>query len=230
MQRRNPLSKLLAGLPIRAKSQLAEAAMNLSDMAQLMPADDDAPKPRHWFDTLHGDGAFVEGMRSAPITPTHDTSAAIDPAIERAYKLGEAAGREAAETQAAFKERAQRALRLRFGELDAIALEQMEKALAQTVLALCDSVLADFAVDVDALAKRCKLAASRLGTAAKDCALHLHPDDKALLPDDMIKQWRIVEDAGLERGSVFFEGVDGAISDGPAEWRAAIALAIGVSE
>ena len=203
--------------------------MNLSKLAAhpLETENAEQVQSAHWFDQMTTGAGFVEGLQSKRMDLAEAQSALADPAIAKAFEEGLAKGREVAESAAAIKERAQRELRLRFGELDSAALEVLEGALAETVLALCDSVLADHAVDKDALLQRCKAAANRLGIAAKQCALHLHPDDKALLAADTAEQWRIVDDPDLPRGSVVFQGPDGEISDGPAEWRAAIALAIG---
>lgn len=203
--------------------------MNSSELAVHSTIQENAEEAQkaHWFDQMAEGAGFVEGLQSKCMDLAEQRSVPADPAIAKAFEQGVAAGREAAEAAAAIQERSQRELRLRFGELDSAALEVMEGALAKTVLALCDSVLADHAVDADALQKRCKAAAMRLGTAAKQCALHLHPDDKALLPAGTSDQWCIIEDPDLPRGSVVFQGPDGEISDGPAEWRAAIALAIG---
>lgn len=186
------------------------------------------PVSGNWFDSLSASTGFVEGLATCDHAFGISAGPRTDPAVAEAFRLGETAGREAAETQAAIKDRAMRELRLRFGTLDSAALELMEAALSETVLSLCDQVLADHASDPDLLAQRCRDAAKRLGEAAKNCALHLHPDDAAMLAHDMVQQWRIVPDETLERGSVLFEGPDGAISDGPREWRYAIAQAIGL--
>ena len=98
--------------------------------------------------------------------------------------------------------------------------------LAATVTALCDSVLGEAARDRDALMIRCREAARRIGGAAEILALHLHPDDIALLGEEALAGWRLVPDPALEAGSVVVEGPDGSVSDGPAEWRRAIAAAV----
>jgi flagellar assembly protein FliH len=55
----------------------------------------------------------------------------------------------------------------------------------------------------------------------------LHPDDLAMLDDAALVGWQIVPDAGLDRGGLLLEGADGAVADGPSEWRRAIAAALG---
>lgn len=206
--------------------------MTLSDVwtdAQ-MPAKTNLPT---WMQALNAGGVdFVEGLQSRSLTPAASRNIPEidlpDPAIEDAYRRGEEAARVQAESLADKTERARRDLRLRFGEIDQLGLEAMEIGLAETVLSLCEQVLAPFAIKPEALAQRCKVAAGQLGRAASDCALHLHPDDVPLLDSGLTQNWRIVEDPDLERGSVVFESADGTVSDGPAEWRAAIAQAIGL--
>ena len=189
-----------------------------------------------WIDGLSESSAgFVEGLRARQ-PPLCDQAMAggdteqADLALEEAYRRGVDDGRQAAEAEVQAKDRAARELRMRFGQLDSAALESMERALASTVLSLCEQVLQQHASDPDALAERCRKAAHKLGDAAQDCALHLNPEDVPLLAKDFAQQWRIVEDELLERGSVLFEGADGLVSDGPAEWREAIAEAIGCSQ
>lgn len=168
----------------------------------------DAPLPLH---------------QPAPVEPDVDPHAE---AIARAYADGEAAGRAAAAAEAEDRAARQRALRLNFRALDEAATGVLADDLAATVLALCDGALAGAAIDADGLLARCHAAARRIGGAADALTLHLHPDDIALLGDDALAGWRIVPDAALERGSVVIEGADGTASDGPAEWRRAIAAAV----
>ncbi len=144
-------------------------------------------------------------------------------AIARAYADGEAAGRAAAVAEAEERAARQRALRLNFRALDEAATSVLADDLAATVLALCDGALTGAAIDRTNLLARCHGAAQRMGGAADALTLQLHPDDIALLGDDALAGWRVMPDAALERGSVVIEGADGTASDGPAEWRRAIA-------
>lgn len=150
---------------------------------------------------------------------------APDP-LALAYAEGEAAGRAAAAEEIEAHAAAQRALRLSFRALDEAAMSVLTDELAATVMALCNQVLGGFAVDRGALLARCQAAAARIGSAAEALVLHLHPDDIAMLGEAALATWRLAPDTGLERGSVTVEGPDGAVSDGPAEWRRAIAAAL----
>lgn len=197
-----------------------------------------APEPvlPPWLLRLGGESAggfraalpFGEPEPEAP-SPPPEPPPARDPTpdpIALAYADGEAAGRAAAAAELEAHTVSQRSLRLTFRSLDEAALSVLADDLAATVLALCDQVLADCVVDREALLARCQAAAARIGGAADQFVLHLHPDDIAMLGEEALGLWRLAPDAGLERGSVTVEGPDGAVSDGPAEWRRAIAAAL----
>ncbi len=161
--------------------------------------------------------------------PVPEPEAQPDPAAEalaRAYADGEAAGRAAAEAEAAALAACQRSLRLAFRSLDETAAQVLADDLATTVMALCEAVLGECAADRAGLLARCHTAARRIGGAADALILHLHPDDIELLGDDAVTGWQVTPDPALERGSVLIEGADGVVSDGPADWRRAIAAAV----
>jgi flagellar assembly protein FliH len=165
----------------------------------------------------------------APPPPPEPEGEQPDPhaeALARAHAEGVAAGRAAAEAEGAALERRQRALRLTFRALDEAAMEVLADDLAATVLHLCEGVLGEAARDPDALRDRCIAAARRIGGAAESLVLHLHPDDIALLGEEALAAMTLAPDPALEPGSVVIEGAEGTISDGPAEWRRAIAAAL----
>ncbi|MDP5104458.1 MAG: hypothetical protein NWP98_11075 [Erythrobacter sp.] len=147
-------------------------------------------------------------------------------ALARAFADGEAAGRRAAAAEADAAAARQRALRLAFRSLDETAREVLSHDLADTVIALCDSAIAGCVIDRDGLLARCQAAARRIGGAAEALNLHLHPDDLALLGPDALGGWQVTPDPAQERGRVLIEGAEGVVSDGPAEWRRAIAAAV----
>lgn len=197
-----------------------------------------APEPvlPPWLMRLGGEGD--SGFRAAlpfgapepeapPPAPSPPSAQDLAPdPLALAYAEGEAAGRLAAAAEMEAHTAAQRALRLAFRALDEAAISVLADDLAETVLALCDQVLAECAVDRAALLARCHAAAARIGGAAEQLVLHLHPDDIAMLGERALGLWRLAPDTGLERGSVTVEGPEGAVSDGPAEWRRAIAAAL----
>lgn len=185
--------------------------------------------------TLLGEGdAFREAAYGAteqrgPAPPPQPEPVAADPLAEaaaRAFADGERAGRAAAEAEAEARAARQRALRLNFRALDEAAMAVLADDLSATVMALCDGVLGEVASDRAGLLARVDAAARRIGGAADTLALHLNPDDIALLGEDTLAGWRVISDAALEAGSVLIAGADGSVSDGPAEWRRAIAAAV----
>ncbi|MBY0343569.1 MAG: flagellar biosynthesis protein [Sphingomonadales bacterium] len=208
------------------------------------PAIADAGEAGPGWLALLGDGEGREGSRfreaalfggagtEAPDPPPPDPdfeAAAPDPhaeALARAHAEGVAAGRAAAEAEGEALARRQRALRLSFRTLDEAALGVLADDLAATVLHLCEGVLGEAARDPAALRERCIAAARRIGGAAEALALHLHPDDIALLGEEALAALRIVPDPALEPGSIVIEGPDGSVCDGPAEWRRAIAASL----
>jgi flagellar assembly protein FliH len=195
-------------------------------------ADEAAPG---WLALLGEGEAFREAAlfgapeEPAPPPPPVPEGEEPDPhaeALARAHADGVAAGRAAAEATSEARAARQRALRLTFRSLDEAAMEVLADDLAATVLHLCEGVLGDAARDPDALRERCIAAARRIGGAADTLVLHLHPDDIALLGEEALEAMRLVPDAALEPGSVVIEGAEGTVSDGPAEWRRAIAAAL----
>ena len=158
--------------------------------------------------------------------PEPETPDSHAEALARAYAEGCAAGRAAAEAEGEALGRQQRALRLSFHALDEVALGVLADDLAATVLALCDGVLGEAAREPEGLRQRCEAAGRRIGGAAGALVLHLHPDDIAMIGEGALTDWRVEADAGLERGSLRITGPDGTITDGPAEWRRAIAAAV----
>lgn len=202
---------------------------------------DDAAAP-DWLTQLAGGAGVSARFRETPLLRGVEPDAApppppaLDPeapapdphaeALARAYADGERAGRAAAEAEGEALGRRQRALRLAFRSLDEAALGVLADDLAATVLHLCEGVLGEAARDAAALRQRCIAAARRIGGAPDLLVLHLHPDDIALLGEEALAAMRIVPDAALEPGSLVIEGGEGTISDGPAEWRRAIAAAL----
>ncbi len=169
-------------------------------------------------------GAQAPLQTAPPLSPLPEPAPPKD--YDRGFAAGEAAGRAAAQAEIAAEKDQKTALRLAFRELDQAAMDALAQELSNTVMALCDSVLAQNAADPKALEERARDAARKLGSAAGSCTLHLHPDDIADLEEGLFSGWQIEADPGLERGSVVLTGEEGGVRDGPAEWRRAIAAAL----
>ncbi len=185
-----------------------------------------------WLTLLEEGEGFREALSfgEPEVTAPPERSEPLpDPAAQaqaRAFAEGEATGRAAAEAEAAEHTARQRALRLNFRTLDEAATGLLAEDLAATVAALAQGVLGEAAIDRDGLLARCQAAARRIGGAADALALHLHPEDIAMIGEDALAGWRVIADIGLKRGSLRIEGPDGSVGDGIEEWRRAIAAAV----
>jgi flagellar assembly protein FliH len=170
---------------------------------------------------IHALGEAERVEAEAPAAKLHAEASA------EAYAAGEAAGRAAALAESEKSNEAHGRLRLSFERFDEAARSALAGELSATVIALCEQVLGDLAIEPDALAARCDRAAARIGEGTAGWTLRLNPEDIAMLGAKFDPPCRIQADQELERGALRLEGSDGAIHDGPAEWRAAIAEAIG---
>ena len=200
---------------------------NLSDLALPLQS----AKLPEWIATLAASSGFIErgspaGNGAAHQLPDDPAAAAHDAAIEQAYQAGEAAGRAWVEGELAARDAAREQLRCALVRLEETAIQSLRRQLAETVASLCENVMAPLVLDRDALLLRCEEAARLIGEAPARCALHLHPDDVALLDPQWAAAWQIKTDSTLQRGSLKLEGPDGTISDGPEEWRRAIIAAL----
>lgn len=186
-----------------------------------------------WLDALGAGMASAAGFAAGapfaasppePLTPPPPANDSPEEAdrFAQAFADGHAAGRAEAEQTLA----AQRALRLTLRELDRAALDTLAADLAETVLALCTQVIDEHAIDGAALTRRCEVAAARIGKAASQCRLRLNPADAALIETAEPGAVTIEPDPTLERGALVLEGPEGAVRDGPGEWRRAIAAAL----
>ncbi len=173
---------------------------------------------------------FASDPRFNPGMTPLAASAEVDP-IAEAWADGHAAGLAEAQAEAAERrdreEAARQKIELALARLDAGQQETLRQRLVETVAALCNSALAPLAIDPALLSDRAARAAAMLARADDAAVLRLHPDDLQLvakrLPADLICE----ADAALERGSLRFDGQAGGVEDGPAQWRRAIAEALG---
>lgn len=147
-------------------------------------------------------------------------------AVRAAFARGKAAGRAEAAAETEDRTARHRALRLTFHALDEAALGVLAEDLAATVMTLTEAVIGEAAVDRTGLLTRCAEAARRIGGAAESLVLHLNPDDIALIGPEGLAGWNVVPDPALARGALRIESPEGAVSEGPEEWRRAIAAAV----
>lgn len=197
-------------------------------------APEPAPSPHGWLAALAARPAgFAPDARFSltrtavpepePIAQTLHDSGELD----AAYAQGLADGRAAVEAELAARDQARAGLSLALARLDEQLGEELAGRLAQTVMGLCQAMMAPYAVDPAMLQRRCIAAAGMVGEGVIDASLRLHPDDIDLLDRGFASTWHIIPDGALERGTLVFDMAEGAVEDGPAQWRAALAEALG---
>ena len=140
--------------------------------------------------------------------------------IARAFAAGRAEGERLAREQAA-------AAAPPAGALDAAMEARLASKLRDTVAALCEPTLAPLSLDREALAARCTAAARLLTREESSLTLRCHPDTAALLAGALPSEWTIEPDARCEPGALDLSDGEAVIRDGPPEWRARLAEAIG---
>lgn len=184
-----------------------------------------------WLSALSTRGGFTAEPRFAagPLDAEPDADALSDEAVTRAFAEGEARGRALAEAAFVEESESRAALSLSLAQLDENLARELAQRLAETVALLCEATLAPLALDRDMLERRCVAAAARVGEGVLDATLRLHPDDVARLDPGFASTWHILPDTSLERGTVVFDMAEGAVIDGPGEWRDALREALGLS-
>ena len=178
-----------------------------------------------------GNGAFARDLRF--LTPgqndsNHDT-APVDPLAEayaRGYAEGAQAGSDATRADAAAADAARHRIETALARMDAHEADLFAQRLKDTVLTLCQAVLADAALAPEALAHRVMTAAAMFNRASDERKFRLHPEDLALVHARLPAEWHCEPDPALERGSVRVETTSGGAEDGPAQWRAALEEAL----
>lgn len=98
--------------------------------------------------------------------------------------------------------------------------------LRETVIALCGTVVDSAAIDPGQLSRRITAALALLRRSTDERVLRLHPDDLALVADQLPPALERRPDATLERGALRLETAAGGVEDGPSQWRDAIAAAV----
>lgn len=176
---------------------------------------------------LGGRGSF---MASALYGPDAGPAAQRDPVAE-AFEAGMAEGRRLAEERAAALSQetttAERAIELAFARFDAESAHLLQERLRSAVVAICQAMAGDIAIDPERLAARVEAAATLLRRRHDQRIIRLHPADIALVRERVDPRLTIEPDSALGRGQLRVEGEDGGIEDGAEQWRAALAEALG---
>ena len=165
--------------------------------------------------TAHKAAALSRG----PLHPEEDP---VQQAFADGYAQGSEDARRAAQVEMAESDAARHRIETALASMDEALVHQLHDRLRQTVLTLCETVLAEVAVDADALARRVSAAAAMLARAEDARVIRLHPEDLALVHSRLPEAWHCEPDSTLERGAIRVEGANGGVEDGPEQWRRAI--------
>lgn len=176
---------------------------------------------------LGGRGSFMASARYAtePAPPANR-----DPVAE-AFQAGMAEGRrlaeEAMQSQTHQVASAERAIELSFARFDADSARLLQERLRSAVVAICEAMAGEIAIDPERLAKRVEIAASLLRRKHDGRIVRLNPSDFALVRERVDPALTIEPDPALERGQLRIEAEDGGVEDGAHQWRAALDEALG---
>lgn len=202
---------------------------NLSDLLGAARGETAVPQ---WIAAMRPAGGFralaeeeIEEPQPEP-EPSPDPGAEMDAALADAYARGQADARLAFEAQQADDTAGREGLTLAFSRLDNAARLALAEQLAEQVANLCSEVIEPVLIDRAALAARCTTLMDSIGDVTGQLTLHLHPDDVSLLDDSVPREWSIHRDPALPRGTLLLAHADGALADGPEEWRRLIAAAL----
>lgn len=176
---------------------------------------------------LGGRGSFMASARYArePLAPANR-----DP-IAEAYQAGKAEGRRLAEdamqSQAHDAASAERAIELAFARFDEDSARLLQERLRAAVVAICQAMAGEIAIDPERLASRVGIAANLLRRTHDGRIVRLNPEDLTLVRGRVDPALTIEPDPDLARGELRIDAGDGGIEDGAQQWRAALDEALG---
>ncbi|MEL7687996.1 FliH/SctL family protein [Citromicrobium bathyomarinum] len=159
-----------------------------------------------------------------------DSPGKADPladAFARGREEGRAEAMAEAAAQRAEEDSAREAISLAFARFDEDSARQLRERLQETVRALCEDAVLPLALDIEGLARRVEAAAALLQRKTDERVIHLNPSDHALVMPLIDPALTLVPDPTIERGGLRIDTEDGGVEDGPAQWRQAIAEALG---
>lgn len=176
---------------------------------------------------LGGRGSFTANARFAP----DGVPAANRDPVAEAFQAGMAEGRRLAEeaAQVRFEETAsaERAIELAFARFDSESARLLQERLRGSVVAICQAMAGEIALDAERLCARVDTAVGMLRRKHDERVVRLHPDDIELVRGRVDPTLRLEPDATLRRGQLRVEGEEGGVEDGAEQWRAALAEALG---
>ncbi len=118
---------------------------------------------------------------------------------------------------------ARQRIEIAFAELFEADRPRIEARLRETVLVLCDHLIAPLVTDSFALSARITSALDLLRRTEDERVLRLHPEDIPLVEGRLPRDLRVEADPTVERGGLRIEHPDGGVEDGPGQWHRVLA-------
>jgi len=156
---------------------------------------------------------LVAAPARAPIHAEPETDP-IDEAHMAGFSQGFEEGYRAAAEEQANEIEARNRLTAALEMLTPAPSGSLSTMLSATVVRLVEQIVGEVQIDVDRLTQRCEAVAAFIDDSSDKSALHLHPDDVALLEGEQIGV-PLVSDKNMQRGCVRLETADGWVEDGP---------------
>ena len=188
-----------------ANSSLDAASIPLGGMGQVKSGS---------FRSLYSDAPVGagRGMHAAPPAMTDEDI--IEQARMEAFTLGFDEGcrvvGDAAAADAEARARLAEALEL----LTPAPSGMLSTMLSAAVVRLVEQIVGEVEIDIERLVQRCDTVAAFIEDNEDKSALHLHPEDAAMLEGEAIGL-KLIGDPAMHRGCVRLETADGWIEDGP---------------
>lgn len=138
----------------------------------------------------------------------------IEQAREEGFALGFDQGRRATGDAMAADMQARQKLTESLEMLAPAPSGMLSTMLSATVVRLVEQIVGEVEIDIERLLQRCDTVAAFIEDNDDKSALHLHPQDIALLEGEEVGV-KLVADAAMQRGCVRLETADGWVEDGP---------------
>ncbi|WP_278392683.1 FliH/SctL family protein [Sphingobium yanoikuyae] len=194
-----------------SKIWAAEASHDVSSVPMIGVGQVASNGFRSLYAALPGD--VVAAPARAPIHAEPETDP-IDEAHMAGFSQGFEEGYRAAGEDQANEIEARNRLTAALEMLAPAPSGSLSTMLSATVVRLVEQIVGEVQIDLDRLTQRCEAVAAFIDDSSDKSALHLHPDDVALLEGEQIGV-SLVSDKSMQRGCVRLETADGWVEDGP---------------
>jgi flagellar assembly protein FliH len=172
-------------------------------------------------------GRFVASARYASADVVKLASDPVAEAYQAGFAEGAAMARASECDRQAAESSERRAIELAFARFDSESAALLQDRLRDAVAAICQRMAGEIALDPERLAARVEAASALLRRRHDQRLVRLHPADLAMIAGLTPAGLRIEPDPSLARGQLRVETEDGGVEDGPEQWRAALAEALG---